>query len=53
MVKGAKLTRENLDTRKPCVGIPANEFNATIGRRINKGIKAGEFILHSDLDPVQ
>ena len=53
MAKGSKLTRENLDTRKPCVGIPADEFNATIGRRINKGIKAGEFISHSDLEPIQ
>ena len=52
LTRGSKLTKENLDTRKPCVGIPADEFLATIGRKVNKEINAGEFITHSDLESI-
>ena len=42
--RGDKLKYENLDSRKPCKGIPAFEYKNYLGKKININIKAGNFL---------
>lgn len=46
---GCRIEKTHLDGRKPCVGIPAAEFEKVIGRVAGRCIEAGEPIHWSDL----
>jgi N-acetylneuraminate synthase len=48
---GTVLKPEHLASKKPLAGIPASDFQATLGRRLRRGVSAGEFLQHSDLEP--
>jgi N-acetylneuraminate synthase len=43
------IAREDLASKKPLVGIPASEYQNTLGRRTARALKEGEFLHRSDL----
>ena len=48
--KGATLKREDLSAKKPAAGIPADQLNKVIGKRLSRTIQSGEFIQLNDIE---
>ncbi len=46
---GTVLGIDHLSTRKPLVGIPASDLARVLGHKVNRNIKAGEFLQSADL----
>lgn len=47
---GAVLKPEHLTSKKPLAGIPASDFQKTLGARLRRSLAAGEFLQFSDLE---
>jgi N,N'-diacetyllegionaminate synthase len=47
---GTRLERRNLAARKPGTGIPADQLDAFIGRRLARDVAAGEFLSRMDFE---
>lgn len=50
LAAGTVLNPEHLASKKPLAGIPASEFQGTLGTRLRRNVAAGEFLQFSDLD---
>lgn len=48
--KGAVLGREDLTSKKPAAGIPADQLDRVIGKRINRSIQSGDFLQPDDIE---
>ena len=49
-VKGEKIQQKHLDTRKPLIGIKAEDYKKVLNKKINKFKKAGEFLKFKDIN---
>jgi N-acetylneuraminate synthase len=47
---GTPLKPEHLASKKPLAGIPASDFQKTLGGRLRRDVAAGEFLQLSDLE---
>ncbi len=50
IVKGEKLTEENITYKRPCYGIPTSEWDNALGKEVNKDISEDSFINWKDLN---
>ena len=48
--KGAILGKGDLTSKKPAAGIPADQLDRVIGKRINRSIQSGDFLQAEDID---
>ena len=48
--EGTLLTREMLTTKKPATGIPANDLEKIVGRRLLRAVKPDRVLIWSDID---
>ena len=48
--KGAILGKGDLTSKKPAAGIPADQLDHVIGKRINRSIQSGDFLQAEDID---
>lgn len=48
--QGAKLEESYLAAKKPGTGVPVEEWDKSLGRTVNRSIKAGEMIMKEDLE---
>ena len=48
--KGEVLSESNVSTRKPCLGIPVNEFYLAMGRKAIRDLSSSEFIRSEDIE---
>ena len=53
LAAGSKIEAADLILRKPGTGIPADRMAGLIGRTLNRGVRAGEFLSDSDLAAVE
>jgi N-acetylneuraminate synthase len=51
--KGAVLRTEDLTTKKPGTGIPANQLGRLVGRRLRRSIRCDELLSLDDLEEVR
>ena len=47
--KNQKLTKDNIETLRPSIGISASKYFDIIGRKIRKNMKKGDPIFYKDL----
>jgi N-acetylneuraminate synthase len=50
LAAGSRIAPSDLILRKPGTGIPANRMPGLIGRTLNRGVRAGEFLSDSDFE---
>jgi N,N'-diacetyllegionaminate synthase len=50
IIKGEFITKELIDAKKPCIGIPAYDYEKVIGKKSNRDISINETILWVDLE---
>ena len=47
---GTTITLDNIDFKKPALGIPASKYKDVIGKKLNKNLKKDDFILLNYLE---
>lgn len=50
LAHGTTISIEHLRTRKPLVGIPASDLGNVLGRKLQRPVKAGEFLHFVDIE---
>jgi sialic acid synthase SpsE len=49
LVAGTVLGLDHLSTRKPLIGLPASDLATVLGHKLQRNLKAGEFLQSADL----
>jgi sialic acid synthase SpsE len=50
---GARLAPTDLGLRKPGTGIPADQLDALVGRRLRRDLAPGEFLQYADVEAAE
>jgi len=50
VTKGSKINEKNLITKRPGTGIPPQEWNNIIGKKVNKNLKKDHILSYKDIE---